>query len=58
MDKYRGLVNVLWFISGFIWGNLLSKLLGLDVAWAIGFIVFAVAIIVTVTVLVVELRRD
>lgn len=58
MDKYRGLVNVLWFISGFIWGNLLSKLLGLDVAWAIGFIVFAVAIIVKVTVLVVELRRD
>lgn len=58
MEKYNGLMKVAWFVSGFIWGNCFSKIFGVDIAWAIGGIAFLVLVIVMVTVLVVELRRD
>lgn len=58
MEKYNGLINVFWFISGFIWGNCLSKILGLDITWAIGGIALLVLVIVLITIIVVELMRD
>lgn len=58
MEKYNGLTKVAWYVCGFMWGNCLSKILGLDVAWAIGGIAFIVLLIVWITIIVVELRKD
>ena len=58
MEKYDGLAKVGWYICGFVWGNVFSRILGLDVAGAIGGIALVVLIIVLITIIVVELRRD
>lgn len=58
MEKYDGLAKVAWYICGFIWGNLFSRILGLDVAGAIGGIALLVLVIILITIIVVELRRD
>lgn len=58
MEKYNGLVKVGWFVCGFIWGSCFSRILGPNVASAIGGIALVVLIIVLITIIVVELRRD
>ena len=58
MEKYDGLAKVAWYICGFMWGNFFSKILGLDVAGAIGAIALVVLVIVLITIIVVELRRN
>lgn len=58
MEKYNGLGNVAWFICGFIWSNSFSRMFGLDVAGAIGLIAFVVLVVVLITIIVVEPRRN
>lgn len=58
MEKYDGLAKVAWFISGYFWGNCFTGVFGADIAWAIGGIAFFVLVIVLITIIVVEPRRD
>ena len=58
MKEYNGLAQVAWFVSGYFWGNCFNGLFGADIAWAIGGIAFLVLVIVLITIIVVESRRD
>ena len=58
MEKYNGFGDVAWFICGFSWGAFVSTVFGPNIAAAIVGIAFVVLIIVLITIIVVEARRD